>query len=144
MGIVTSQDVQFQSSSTSLITALESISLLEANDILWDSKKGKLPIVNKDSPFLSLPALIFSRIKHIHSRPKICTANSSMQPLRLSTSLGYPWLTTSIPVGKPVGMEIHGSELPVIMGLHRSGCLFWMLRVLATSTRETKNFLFLT
>ena len=41
-------------------------------------------------------------------------------------------------MGKPVGMETHGSELLVITGLHRSGFLLWVLRVLATSTHETK------
>jgi len=41
-------------------------------------------------------------------------------------------------MGKPAGMETCGSELPVITGLHGSGFLFWVLRVLATSTRETK------
>jgi hypothetical protein len=41
-------------------------------------------------------------------------------------------------VGKPAGMETHGSELLVIAGLHGSGCLFSVLRVLATSTREIK------
>jgi len=46
--------------------------------------------------------------------------------------------------GLPVGMETRRSELLVITGLHRSGCLFWVLRVLATSTRETKVFLFFT
>jgi hypothetical protein len=60
--------------------------------------------------------------------------------LRLSTSPGYPWLTTGIPVGKPTGMETHGSELLVITGLYRSGCLFCVLQVLATSTCKTKIF----
>ena len=41
-------------------------------------------------------------------------------------------------MGKPADMETHGSELLVITGLHGSGFLFWVLRVLATSTRETK------
>ena len=53
-------------------------------------------------------------------------------------SPGNPWLTTGIPVGKPTGMETPGSELPIITGLHRSGFLFWVLQVLATSTHETK------
>ena len=58
----------------------------------------------------------------------------STNELRLSMSLGYLWLTTGIPVGKPMSMETHGSELLVITGLHGSGCFFWVLRVLATST----------
>jgi hypothetical protein len=40
-------------------------------------------------------------------------------------------------VGKPVGMEIHGSESPVITGLRGSGCMFWVMQVLAASTHET-------
>jgi hypothetical protein len=53
-------------------------------------------------------------------------------------SAGHPRLTTGIPMGKPTGMETHGSELLVITGLHGSGFLFWVLRVLAASTLETK------
>jgi hypothetical protein len=53
--------------------------------------------------------------------------------IRQSTSAGHPRLTTGI----PVGMETRGSESLVITGLHGSGFLFWMLRGLATSTRET-------
>jgi hypothetical protein len=60
--------------------------------------------------------------------------------LRLSTSLGYPWLTTGIPVGKPVGMETRGSESLVITGLHGSGYVFWMLQVPATGTCQTMVF----
>ena len=41
-------------------------------------------------------------------------------------------------MGRPAGMETHRSELLVIAGLHGSGCLFSVLRVLATSTREIK------
>jgi len=57
--------------------------------------------------------------------------------VRLSTSPGYPRLTTGIPVGKPTGMETRGSESPVITGPHGSGCMFWVLRVPATSTCQT-------
>jgi len=32
--------------------------------------------------------------------------------VRLSTSLGYPQLTTGIPVGKPMSMSTCGSESP--------------------------------
>ena len=41
-------------------------------------------------------------------------------------------------MGKPAGMETHGSELLVVTGLHGSGCSFSVLRVLATSTHEIK------
>src|ERR1700727_1632796 len=61
----------------------------------------------------------------------------SWDDLRLSTSPGYPRLTTGMPVGKPTGMETRGSESPVITGLHGSGCMFWVMRVLAASTHET-------
>jgi hypothetical protein len=60
--------------------------------------------------------------------------------LRLSMSLSYPWLITGILMGKPMGMATCRSELLVITGLHRSGCLFWVLWVLATSTCDTKVF----
>ena len=49
--------------------------------------------------------------------------------------LGHLGLTTGIPMGFPMGMETHRSELLVIMGLHGSGCLFW-----AASTCETEIF----
>src|ERR1700685_3400074 len=57
--------------------------------------------------------------------------------IRLSTSLGYLWLTTGIPVGKPTGMKTCGSKSLVITGLRGSGCMFWVMRVLTTSTHET-------
>ena len=63
--------------------------------------------------------------------------------VRLSTSPGYLWLITGIPMGKPAGMETCGSESPVITGLCGSGCLLWVLQVLATSTCETKIFIYL-
>ncbi|MCZ8346907.1 MAG: IMP dehydrogenase [Leptospiraceae bacterium] len=63
IGIVTNRDVDFEKDrtlplgklmTTELITANEGISLLEANDILKKSKKGKLPIVNKQGRLVSL------------------------------------------------------------------------------------------
>ncbi|GJJ07255.1 hypothetical protein Clacol_001455 [Clathrus columnatus] len=64
LGIVTGRDIQFQSPqthlsqlmTTNLVTAREGITLLEANAILRDSKKGKLPIVNRDGCLVSLLA----------------------------------------------------------------------------------------
>ena len=64
IGIVTARDVQFrdpatplsQVMTTDLVTAKEGITLAEANDILRDSKKGKLPIVNAQGQLVSLLA----------------------------------------------------------------------------------------
>jgi len=64
VGVVTSRDVQFQSPSTplsdvmttTLVTAPEGVNLMEANDILRDSKKGKLPIIDKEGRLVSLLA----------------------------------------------------------------------------------------
>jgi hypothetical protein len=68
----------------------------------------------------------------------VSRANTLIAVIRLSMSAGHPRLTTGIPVGKPTGMETHGSELLVVIGLHGSGCSFSVLQVLATSTREIK------
>ncbi|KAL1966574.1 hypothetical protein VTN77DRAFT_3985 [Rasamsonia byssochlamydoides] len=63
VGIVTSRDVQFHTSdddpvtavmSTDLVTAPAGTTLAEANQVLRDSKKGKLPIVDKDGNLVSL------------------------------------------------------------------------------------------
>ncbi|WCL48341.1 IMP dehydrogenase [Leptospira sp. GIMC2001] len=63
IGMVTNRDVDFERDrnlnlgsvmTTELITAYEGISLLEANDILKKSKKGKLPIINKQGKLVSL------------------------------------------------------------------------------------------
>jgi IMP dehydrogenase len=64
VGIVTSRDVQFQPRSarladvmtTDLVTASEGVTLSDANDILRDSKKGKLPIVDAQGRLVSLLA----------------------------------------------------------------------------------------
>jgi IMP dehydrogenase len=64
VGIVTSRDVQFRDPSTplsdvmtrELVTAPQGITLVEANDILRDSKKGKLPIVDAQGQLVSLLA----------------------------------------------------------------------------------------
>ena len=63
VGIVTNRDIDFEPDRTralrdvmvtELITAPEGVSLVEANNILKDSKKGKLPIVDKDFRLVSL------------------------------------------------------------------------------------------
>ncbi|KAH9936807.1 IMP dehydrogenase [Epithele typhae] len=64
VGIVTNRDIQFRSHSTrlaevmttDLVTAKEGITLQEANDILRDSKKGKLPIIDSNGCLTSLLA----------------------------------------------------------------------------------------
>lgn len=63
-GIVTARDIQFRDPHTALadvmitdlVTAQQGITLLEANDILRDSKKGKLPIVDSQGRLISLLA----------------------------------------------------------------------------------------
>ncbi|ORY54583.1 inosine-5-monophosphate dehydrogenase imd2 [Pseudomassariella vexata] len=63
LGIVTNRDLQFEFDSaqtvekvmvTDLVTAETGIDLLEANRILAKSKKGKLPIVDKDGNLISM------------------------------------------------------------------------------------------
>ncbi|KAG6840315.1 hypothetical protein C0991_007465 [Blastosporella zonata] len=64
VGIVTARDIQFRDShtplsdvmTTALVTAPLGITLREANDILRDSKKGKLPIVDTAGNLISLLA----------------------------------------------------------------------------------------
>ncbi|EIW73216.1 inosine-5'-monophosphate dehydrogenase [Tremella mesenterica] len=64
LGIVTGRDVQFRDPeaplqevmTTDLITGQAGLSLDEANTILRDSKKGKLPIVDKNGNLVSLVA----------------------------------------------------------------------------------------
>ncbi|KAI9433330.1 IMP dehydrogenase [Lactarius indigo] len=64
VGIVTSRDVQFQPRdarlsdimTTDLVTASEGVTLSAANDILRDSKKGKLPIIDSQGRLVSLLA----------------------------------------------------------------------------------------
>jgi IMP dehydrogenase len=63
IGIVTSRDIQFHTSdqdpvtqvmSTDLVTAPSGTTLSEANEVLRNSKKGKLPIIDKDGNLVSL------------------------------------------------------------------------------------------
>lgn len=63
IGMVTNRDVDFERDRSlplgklmtkDLVTAREGVSLLEANDILKKSKKGKLPIVNAQGQLVSL------------------------------------------------------------------------------------------
>lgn len=63
LGIVTNRDIQFEDDVaqpvssvmvTDLVTAPAGVTLLEANKILARSKKGKLPIVDKDGNLVSM------------------------------------------------------------------------------------------
>ncbi|KAK1775637.1 IMP dehydrogenase [Copromyces sp. CBS 386.78] len=63
VGIVTNRDIQFETDLdkpvsevmvTELITATAGVTLIEANKILAQSKKGKLPIVDKDGNLVSM------------------------------------------------------------------------------------------
>ncbi|GAA5813068.1 hypothetical protein MFLAVUS_006535 [Mucor flavus] len=65
VGIVTARDIQFHQDdatplrdvmTTDLVVGQEGITLNQANDILCSSKKGKLPIVNKDGALVALLA----------------------------------------------------------------------------------------
>ncbi|GAA5834178.1 hypothetical protein JCM11251_000563 [Rhodosporidiobolus azoricus] len=66
LGIVTGRDIQFRPNSASLdsvmtkgsdlVTGLAGITLEQANDILRDSKKGKLPLVDKEGRLVALLA----------------------------------------------------------------------------------------
>lgn len=64
LGIVTGRDVQFQDENkplkevmtTDVVTGAAGITLEEANAIIRDSKKGKLPIVDKEGRLVSLVA----------------------------------------------------------------------------------------
>ncbi len=63
IGIVTNRDVDFEPDrgkalrevmTTDLLTAHEGVTLIQANEILKNSKKGKLPIVNEEGMLVSL------------------------------------------------------------------------------------------
>ncbi|CEJ88950.1 Putative IMP dehydrogenase [[Torrubiella] hemipterigena] len=63
LGMITNRDIQFEEDSnatvgdvmsTDLITAQDGVTLAEANKILAKSKKGKLPIVDKDFNLVSM------------------------------------------------------------------------------------------
>ncbi|PAV20641.1 IMP dehydrogenase [Pyrrhoderma noxium] len=64
LGMVTNRDIQFRDAhtplrdvmTTDLVTAPEGVTLQQANDILRDSKKGKLPIIDREGRLTSLLA----------------------------------------------------------------------------------------
>ncbi|CAK7225764.1 inosine-5'-monophosphate dehydrogenase [Sporothrix bragantina] len=97
LGIVTNRDIQFEDDSDKpvstvmvkdLVTAQAGVTLVEANKILSQSKKGKLPIVDKDGNLVSM----ISRsdlTKNLHfplasklpdSKQLICAASIGTRP----------------------------------------------------------------
>ena len=91
LGIVTSRDVQFHDDNsdkisevmtTDLIVGKEGINLTEGNELLRSSKKGKLPIVDKDYNLISLISLTDLQknqsypdaSKSFHSKQLLCGA----------------------------------------------------------------------
>jgi IMP dehydrogenase/GMP reductase len=91
LGIVTSRDVQFHDDNSSkisevmttdLIVGKEGINLTEGNELLRSSKKGKLPIVDKDYNLISLISLTDLQknqsypdaSKSFHSKQLLCGA----------------------------------------------------------------------
>lgn len=93
VGIVTSRDIQFrdpitslsQIMTTDLVTAQQGINLTEANDILRDSKKGKLPIVNSNGQLISL--LARSDLLKNHSYP-LSSKNPVTKQLYAAAAIG--------------------------------------------------------
>jgi IMP dehydrogenase/GMP reductase len=83
VGIVANRDVDFERDrtillwrkvmTTELITAPKGISLVQANEILRKSKKGKLPIVDKEGRLVALMSrsLTSSKTENIRWRPKM-------------------------------------------------------------------------
>lgn len=93
VGIVTARDVQFRDPSTllsdvmtrDLVTAQQGITLSEANTILRDSKKGKLPIINSKGQLISL--LARSDLLKNHSYP-LSSKNPETKQLYAAASIG--------------------------------------------------------
>jgi len=97
LGIVTNRDIQFESDLdqpvsavmvTDLVTAVNGTDLSEANKILAKSKKGKLPIVDKDGNLVSMISRSdLTKNQHFplasklpHSKQLICAAAIGTRP----------------------------------------------------------------
>lgn len=88
LGIVTSRDIQFHDNNATpiseimtkdLVTASNSISLTDANDILRTSKKGKLPIVDDEGNLIALVSR--TDLKKNHNYPNASKSPDSKQLL---------------------------------------------------------------
>lgn len=93
LGIVTNRDVQFCSPqlslhdvmTTSLVTAPHGTTLLEANELLRVSKKGKLPIVDSENRLVAL--LARSDLLKNHNYP-LASKNPETKQLYSSAAIG--------------------------------------------------------
>ncbi len=92
IGIVTNRDIDFEKDrnkylrdvmTKDLVTAQEGVSLSEANGILKDSKKGKLPIINKENKLVSL----LSRSDLIKNKDFPLASKDSSKRLRVGASV---------------------------------------------------------
>lgn len=93
LGIVTNRDVQFSDTSaylqdvmtTALVTAPRGTTLLEANELLRVSKKGKLPIVDKEGRLVAL--LARSDLMKNHNFP-LASKNTETKQLYSAAAIG--------------------------------------------------------
>ncbi|KAL2312732.1 Inosine-5''-monophosphate dehydrogenase [Schizosaccharomyces pombe] len=96
VGIVTSRDVQFHKDTNTpvtevmtpreeLITTAEGISLERANEMLRKSKKGKLPVVDKDDNLVALLSLT-DLMKNLHF--PLASKTSDTKQLMVAAAIG--------------------------------------------------------
>ena len=86
IGIVTNRDVQFRAPSTplsevmttDLVTAPTGVTLAEANAILRDSKKGKLPIVDASGLAIFLVLYLVKMSININNPKNLCDVRFSL------------------------------------------------------------------
>ncbi len=92
IGIVTNRDIDFEHDrskqirevmTTDLLTAHEGVTLFEANDILKNSKKGKLPIINENGHLVSL----MSRNDLLTNREYPCASKDARKQLMVGAAI---------------------------------------------------------